>query len=570
MDAAKQVKEATDIVAIIGQSVKLVKSGAAFKGCCPFHNEKSPSFYVNPKGQYFHCFGCGASGDVFKWLQDREGLSFSEVLQMLAAQAGITLEFKNRKPDLEVKHEDSLLKVLDDAAIFYERHLDHAPLVLAYLNQRGFSAEAIREFRLGAAPDGWDRLLKHLLSMGYKDDLLMQAGLISRTEKGSFIDFLRNRVVIPIRDHRGRVIAFGGRVMGDEQPKYLNTRETSLFKKSEVLFGLNRAKTKSKEGFLIVEGYFDVLQLHRLGINQAVAPMGTALTGAHLKIIHKWSQRIVLCFDGDEAGRKAMESSLRLALPLEFDVRLLELPTGEDPDSWALKLGSDAFASLISVAPGWTEFMIGRLTQSRDLSRLQDRIAIFRELVPLLRFLPRTSETREIWAGLSHQLGIPESEMKRSINVKVENTLPALPPDTLKIHESIKQLVHYYSTFGISELKKVPEGWWTNLEGSSIIHALIDVDGEESDIPADYLSYIRAVATESALRNDAPITLDMGQSTLQRLEMNFLESERLRLQQSASEPSNVINRVLLEQIEKELVQTLARKSNLAAQMRAKK
>ncbi|HJW08496.1 MAG TPA: DNA primase, partial [Holophagaceae bacterium] len=262
-EIVERVKEATDLVALVSQAVKLKKAGSAWSGLCPFHSERSPSFQVVPDRGFYHCFGCGKHGDAFAWVMEREGLSFPEALELLARQAGIALPERRERPAAEVDFETRLRSVLEAAQAFYESQLPKHPAAMAYLKDRGFAGPFLQEAGFGVAPDGWDKLVEHLKRLDFSAELIEQAGLASKSERGTRIDFLRNRLTIPIHDGRGRLVGFGGRVLGDEKPKYLNTRETPLFHKGSTLFGLHRAKGGLRDGALVVEGYFDVLQLQQ-------------------------------------------------------------------------------------------------------------------------------------------------------------------------------------------------------------------------------------------------------------------------------------------------------------------
>ncbi|HEX9081054.1 MAG TPA: CHC2 zinc finger domain-containing protein, partial [Holophagaceae bacterium] len=241
-EIVERVRDATDLLALVGQAVKLRKQGSAFVGLCPFHAERTPSFQVVPSRGFYHCFGCGKHGDAFTWLMDREGFSFPEALEQLARDAGIDLPQRRERPTAEVDLETRLRSALEAAQAFYERQLERHPDARGYLRQRGYGEAFLGEAGFGVAPDAWESLVTHLRGLGFSSDLLEQAGLASRSERGTQIDFLRNRLTIPIHDARGRLVAFGGRVFGDGQPKYLNTRDTPLFHKGETLFGFHRAK----------------------------------------------------------------------------------------------------------------------------------------------------------------------------------------------------------------------------------------------------------------------------------------------------------------------------------------
>ena len=430
-ELVQRVKDATDLVALVGQAVKLRKQGAAWVGLCPFHSERTPSFQVVQERGFYHCFGCGKHGDAFSWLQEREGLSFPEALEQLAKAAGVELPAMRERSRQEVDLEARLRAVLEMAQAFYERRLADCGKAKDYLQGRAIAPDFAREAGFGYAPEAWEALVEDLRRQGLSPDLVEQSGLAVRNDRGNLRDFLRDRLTIPIHDARGRIIAFGGRAFGDG-PKYLNTRETPLFSKGSVLFGFHRAKGHLRDGALVVEGYFDVLQLHQQGVNQAVAPLGTALTEQHLEQIKRFTKRLILCFDGDAAGTRAMEKSLKLALPLGLDVRLLLLPGGEDPDTWCLKLGSEAFQEMVRSAPDWTSFVVDRALEGRDFRRIPDRMAALQELAEYLGFLPNTPERRELFASLAHQLQVPLPELDRAVKSRVgarDGGEAVAPPD---------------------------------------------------------------------------------------------------------------------------------------------
>ena len=477
-EIVERVRDATDLMALVGQAVKLRKQGSAFVGLCPFHAERSPSFQVVPNRGFYHCFGCGKHGDAFAWLMEREGMTFPEALEQLARAAGIDLPQRRERPAAELDLETRLRAALEAAQAFYERQLERQEEARAYLRRRGYEGPFVAEAGFGVAPDGWDPLVTHLRGLNFSGELLEQAGLASRSERGTQIDFLRNRLTIPIHDARGRLVAFGGRTMGDAQPKYLNTRDTVLFHKGETLFGFHRAKGAMKDGALVVEGYFDVLQLHQHGIHQAVAPLGTALTEEHLKQLGRFTRRVILCFDGDAAGRRAMEKSLRMALPLGFEVRLLELPQGEDPDTWCLKLGGEAFQELLRAAPDWTAFMIDRAMEGKDLRRISDRMGAFKDLLDFLPYLPRTTESRDLFASLAHQLQVPLQELDRAVRSRqspdrgAEAPLPAAPVQ--EVDDLVRSLLLLSTAGHWRRVQETPPAWWEGLAGAPLLQALLD------------------------------------------------------------------------------------------------
>ncbi|WP_306589464.1 DNA primase [Geothrix sp. 21YS21S-4] len=524
-EIVERVRDATDLLALVGQAVKLRKQGSSFVGLCPFHAERSPSFQVVPARGFYHCFGCGKHGDAFAWLMEREGMTFPEALEQLARAAGVDLPQRRERPAAELDLETRLRAALDAAQAFYERQLERREDVQAYLRRRGYEGPFVAEAGFGAAPDAWDFLVTHLRGLGFSGELLEQAGLASRSDRGTQIDFLRNRLTLPIHDVRGRIVAFGGRVMGDGQPKYLNTRDTALFHKGETLFGFHRAKGAMRDGALVVEGYFDVLQLHQNGIHQAVAPLGTALTEEHLKALGRFTRRVVLCFDGDAAGRRAMEKSLRLALPLGFEVRLLELPQGEDPDTWCLQLGGEAFRELLHVAPDWTAFMIDRAMEGKDLRRITDRMAAFKDLLEFLPYLPRTTESRDLFASLAHQLQVPLQELDRAVKGRqpapreVEALVRAEEPE---LDELIRGLVLLAGAGEWRRVQEVPHAWWESLPGAPILQALLDAEGDPALVPDGVLAILRRLEALASRQGEAGRD---AEALLAKLEARFVDRE---------------------------------------------
>lgn len=570
-EIVERVRDATDLLALVGQAVKLRKQGSAFVGLCPFHAERSPSFQVVPSRGFYHCFGCGKHGDAFAWLMEREGLSFPEALEQLARSAGIDLPQRRERPSAEVDLEDRLRSALDAAQAFYERQLARHEGARAYLRERGYGEAFIAEAGFGMAPDAWDALVTHLRGLGFSGDLLEQAGLASRSERGTQIDFLRNRLTIPIHDARGRLVAFGGRVMGEGQPKYLNTRDTPLFHKGESLFGFHRAKGTLKDGALVVEGYFDVLQLHQHGIHQAVAPLGTALTEDHLKQMGRFTRRVILCFDGDAAGRRAMEKGLRMALPLGFEVRLLELPQGEDPDTWCLKLGADAFRDLLRAAPDWTAFMIDRALEGKDLRRITDRMGAFKDLLDFLPFLPRTPETRELFASLAHQLQLPLQELDRAVGARRQAPatapVPAAPP-MVQLDELIRALVLLCREGQWRRVQEIPPAWWEALSGAPILQALLDAEGDPDPLPPEALAAVRRAEAQASRQEDGegrdPEVL------LTRLEADYVDREIQANNRLLQDPRTLSDRGVTDRIMGRQKDLLIRKKELAQRRRMRR
>lgn len=364
--------------------------------------------------------------------------------------------------------------------------------------------------------------------------------------------------------------------MGDQQPKYLNTRETQLFKKSHTLFGMDKARHNAKDGLLIVEGYFDVLQLQKLNIYQAVAPMGTALTEDHLKALKRYTNRLVFCFDGDDAGRKAMYSSLKTALPMEFEVRLLELPQGEDPDSWSLKLGSEGFREAIVHSPEWTSFVLNRLLSGRDLSRLSERMSVYKSMMEFLPYLPKNTETRSLLASLGHQLQIPTSEMSKAMNtngIKTQDQSREIKPQRLpklSFNDLVKEMIYLFAKgHGKDEIRQIPEAWWIELEGSDYLQRALESEYGDGTREEELEQVISTIDAHYSSRGGGEYLPNID-SVRSRLEMAFLDRERLSLQRKTQEPSTLINPEMVKQLENEISILIKRKSDLLAKDRRTK
>ncbi len=570
-ELVNRVKDATDLLTLVGQAVKLRKAGAAWSGLCPFHSERSPSFQVVPEKGFYHCFGCGKHGDAFSWVMEREGLNFPEALELLARQAGIELPKHRERPKEELDQEARMRAALEAAQAYYEQQLLGHGDARRYLREsRGITDNFSQEAGFGVAPEGWDKLITHMRGKGYSPELLEQAGLASRSERGNQIDFLRHRLTLPIHDARGRIVAFGGRAFGDEKPKYLNTRETALFRKGETLFGFHRAKGVMRDGALVVEGYFDVLQLHQQGIYSAVAPMGTALTEEHLKQIGRFTKRLVLCFDGDAAGQRAMDKSLRMALPAGFEVRLLELPQGEDPDTWCLRIGADAFKDLLRRAPDWTAFVVQRALEGKDTRRIADRMDAFRDLSEFIPFLPQTPENREVLVSLAHQLQLPQEEVFRSWKAKPRSIEVAVPVITQQpLDDSIRRLVLLARNGHAQAVAALPSAWWEGLTGAPVLQALLDAEGDEEALPQGALARIRALEAELSRRDLVEGTVDLDKARTD-LEAEFVQREVQALQRKLQDPSLAGNPELAQRLEARLSELLRRKSELARVLRARR
>jgi len=418
-DFIDEVLARTDLVALIDRRVPLKKAGKDHTARCPFHDEKTPSFTVSAEKQFYHCFGCGAHGNAIGFLMAFERLEFRDAVAELATQAGLELPAGSDAP---VPRHKELLEVLAAAAHFYRQQLRAHPRAIGYLKQRGLSGTIAATFGLGYAPAGWDNLLRQLGGAPERRTLLLETGLLVAREgehKGLY-DRFRDRIIFPIRDSRGRVIGFGGRVLDQGQPKYLNSPETPLFHKGRELYGLYEARQAQRElpWVLVVEGYMDVLMLAEQGVTNAVATLGTATTPDHLRRLFRHTSRVIFCFDGDRAGRDAAARALQISLPEMHDgreVAFLFLPEGEDPDSLVRQEGREAFLARINKAQPLSEWLLQRLQDQVDLHTHEGRARLLERAKPALSALPRGAFRRLLEQTLARLVGMePEAAFGRA------------------------------------------------------------------------------------------------------------------------------------------------------------
>ncbi|MDH4194511.1 MAG: DNA primase [Nitrospirota bacterium] len=424
----QQIRDRVDIIDLISTYVSLSKAGQNYKGLCPFHSEKTPSFSVNPVRQMFYCFGCSVGGDAFTFLMKQEGMDFMEALRELSQRTGVVLP---ERRELAAKTTSGLSReryyhLYQLAASWYHRNLQEAPegqVARDYLDQRGITRESWSTFQLGYAPDGWNGLSKWLERQSVRPEELIQAGLVVQKEKedGSRVstyDRFRARVMFPIADPRGQVLGFGGRIMQDgASPKYLNSPETDLFFKGRSLYGMDKARQSATSAgrFYLVEGYFDVITLHQTGITNAVAPLGTALTSDHVQIVRRLAPSVMLVFDGDAAGVSAALRTLDLFVNSGLDVRVLLLPTGEDPDTFIRKNGVSAFRELEGRAATLLDFAIMSVLNKAQKDSIQDRVKRADEILAILQKTKNPIEKDEYLKVVSERLGVRQDLLRKRL-----------------------------------------------------------------------------------------------------------------------------------------------------------
>ena len=394
----EEVRQSNDIVDIISQYVRLKRSGRNYFGLCPFHNEKSPSFSVSPDKQIFHCFGCGVGGNVFTFLMKIEGINFIEAVQMLAEKSQIQLPtFTNSGDAAKEELKNKVYQVNEFAAQYYHQklYLPESKIAQEYVKKRKLSNETLKSFRIGFSGK-FDELYRQLVKQGFAEREILESGLVNKNEQGKFIDRYRNRLMFPICDARGKVIAFGGRVLDDSKPKYINSPENIVYSKGRHLFGLNVAKKGDMKKLLIVEGYMDVISLHQRGITNVVAPLGTALTQQQGWLLRKNTEQIILSFDSDGAGQTAINRSLEILQNMGCDMRVLQMEGAKDPDEYIIKFGYARFQSLIDKALSLVEFKVKQLRQTLNLENTVDKIKFLNEIAKIIAKIDNSME-REVY-----------------------------------------------------------------------------------------------------------------------------------------------------------------------------
>jgi len=412
-----------DAVEIVGRYVQLKKTGANFSGLCPFHSEKSPSFTVSPSKQFYHCFGCGKNGNAIGFLMDHTGAGFVEVVHDLAQQYGMQVPEDDRSPAERARAAEdtekraTLSSVLAQAAEAYRKHLRQSQRAIDYMKKRGLSGRVARDFGLGYAPEGWRALAS--VFADYTDPLLQESGLVivSEDDEDKRYDRFRDRIMFPIRSVKGEVIGFGGRVLGDEKPKYLNSPETPVFHKGRELYGLFEARQALREhGYaLVTEGYMDVVALAQLGFANAVATLGTACTPDHVQKLFRFTDSVVFSFDGDSAGRRAAHKALEAALPFATDVRsvkFLFLPPEHDPDSFIRAEGPDAFAEAVKQAVPLSRFLLEVASEEVELATAEGRAHFAAKARPLWQLLPAGALAQQLLGDIAEQVQLGVHELQ--------------------------------------------------------------------------------------------------------------------------------------------------------------
>jgi DNA primase len=420
-----------DIVDVVDHRVKLKKTGKNYSACCPFHLEKTPSFTISPEKQFFYCFGCGASGNALSFIMDFERLSYPEAIEQLARSVGLDVP-REVQTEAQIKREEekkSIYTLLEKADDFFQTQLRQHPskhMAVSYLKNRGLDGKTAKEYGVGFAPPGWDNLLKSLATNDEEKHLLIEGGmLVHQAQEKKLYDRFRHRIMFPIRDTRGRVIGFGGRVLGDDKPKYLNSPETPVFHKGQELYGLFEARLAYRElpRLLVVEGYMDVVSLAQFGIRYGVATLGTACSQDHLERAFKYTNEVVFCFDGDKAGRSAAHRALESSLTTMADgrtVKFLFLPEGEDPDTLVRQIGPEKFEHLIGLAVPLEDFLFDAVAEGLNIRTMEGRATFSKRAAPLLEKLPKSVFRELMFENLAKRTGLSRSVLQELVSEPVK------------------------------------------------------------------------------------------------------------------------------------------------------
>jgi DNA primase len=546
---ADRVKQQADIVRVVGEYVRLKKSGQNFTGLCPFHNEKTPSFAVHPVKQIYHCFGCGVGGDVFSFVMEMDKITFPEAVRAVAEKCGIAVpQSRERTPEerRENQQRTALVELHREAAAFFVQQLNNTPegrAAKAYLLDRGLDSEAMARFGLGFAPSGGEALLRAFAAK-YPDKVLEVSGLFSRDQNGRLFDRFRRRVMFSIANESGKIVAFGGRALGDDLPKYLNSPETPIYTKSNVLYHLDRAKEalRQRDFAVLVEGYMDAIAVARAGVSNVVASCGTSLTEPQVKLLSRFTRRIIVNYDPDAAGQAATERSLSILLEQGAEVRVLALPGGKDPDSFIRADGPAAYTKLLNEAPPYVDYLISRALKM-DMSTAEGKLRAVNFLMPYVQRIPDRILRSEWATRIAQQLRIEEPVLRESMRKAASerrSEVKARPELIGRVgkpaERRLVQMLIEAEEFRAQLAEEIRAGeLHKGLESERILAALVAAceSGAKPDAAALAVSLEerdRRLFFEIAFESAAPPTWDEAQSCLAVLRRRRAEEELFAVQ----------------------------------------
>src|ERR1700723_3047015 len=565
---AETVKQQADIVRVVGEYVRLKKTGQNFTGLCPFHPEKTPSFAVHPVRQIYHCFGCGAGGDVFKFVMEMDKSPFPEAVRTVAEKCGIPIPRpRERSPEehRENQQRSALVEMHRAAVEYFQRQLrdsGEGKIAQSYLEDRGLDRDSIVRFGLGWAPSSGDALLR-LLKQKYPEKMLEVSGLVSRNESGRFYDRFRSRVMFPIAKDAGKVTALGGRAMGDAMPKYMNSPETPIYSKSSVLYHLDRAKDELRRSdfAILVEGYMDAIAVARAGCTNVVASCGTSLAEPQIKLLSRFTRRVVVNYDPDTAGQAATECSLTLLLEKEFEVKVLALPGGADPDKFFKEQGAEAYKKLLLQAPPYLDYLIGR-ARLMDRTTASGRVMALNFLMPYVQRLPNRLLRSEWATRIASELHVDEPVLREALRRAATERRSEVKPKAELLGPSVKgaerRLIHMLAEAdGFREKlahEIVSSGLHRGLETEKIFDLLITKAGERSD-PATFAEALderdRRVLFEIFFESFSEHSWEEAESCLGVLRSRRVEQELSELQKKleSKPPTEELRRIITRRLE---------------------
>ncbi|MGB8495071.1 MAG: DNA primase [Candidatus Acidiferrum sp.] len=552
---ADKVKQQADIVRVVGEYVRLKKSGQNFTGLCPFHGEKTPSFAVHPVKQIFHCFGCGKGGDVFSFVMEMEKCQFPEAVRIVAEKCGIAIPRpKERSPEERKENQQraALVEMHREAQAFFVKQLEttaEGKAARAYLEDRGLDAEAIARFGIGYAPSGGDALL-HYLKQKYAEKLLVESGLISRDQSGRLFDRFRRRITFAIANESGKVVAFGCRALGDDLPKYLNSPETPIYSKSNVLYHMDRAKDaiRRQDFAVLVEGYMDAIAVARAGIKNVVASCGTSLAEPQIKLLGRFTKRVIVNYDPDAAGQAATERSISLLLEQDFEVRVLALPAiGDkkaDPDLFIREKGAEAYTKALKESPPYVDYLIVRARQM-DLTTGEGKLRALNFLMPYLQKIPNRLLRSEWATRISQQLRIDEPVLRAALSKAAAErrsevkTQPELVGKSAKpIERRLIRMLMEAEGFRRELAQRLQQGGlYRGLETEKVFAALIvaalsDQPMQATEIGALLEDRDRRMLFEILFEPAQEGTWEEAESCLEALRRRLIEQELAEVQRS--------------------------------------
>ncbi|MDE5973717.1 MAG: DNA primase [Eubacterium sp.] len=505
----QELKFKTDIEDVISTYVTLRKNGSTSKGLCPFHNEKTPSFTVYSDTQSFYCFGCGAGGDAVTFLKKIENLDYIDAVKLLAQRAGLQMPDDNSYDDSLSKKRRRVLEINRETAKFYYSYLisPQGKIGLDYFLNRGLSMNTIKRFGLGFAPNEWDSLLKHLKSKGYRPSEMVEAGVVKIGRNNNYYDTFKNRVMTPIIDVRGNVIAFGGRVLDDSKPKYINTSDTLVYKKTNELFALNLAKDSGKDNLILCEGYMDVIAMHQAGFTNAVAGCGTALTNEQVRLISRYAREVILAYDADEAGQKALNKAVSLFKQTDVKVKIPALSGGKDPDEIIKKYGRDKFKGMLDGASNDTEFALLEIRKKYNVTTSQGKIDFLNEALKVLAGVSPIEQDIYI-SRLADELSVDKSSIKIQLDAYAKKRIYRQKRNEYKtiVDNSIRenQRKSYDENVSIRQIRAEERIVGLLLRYPDCVNLTRDFD-----IQMLSSAFIKKVFTETINRLDAQLDIDL-------------------------------------------------------------